>query len=278
MALLCAIFYGVNTTFSKLAYDAGTNPVSLTVYRYLFIILILTFLVLVLRKNWKIQVPARLYLGCVLGMYLISIGHLGAVKFIPVSLAAIVFYTFPLMVIAYKKIVSGKPVSWLEALGFVLAFTGLAIALGVELHSLNWLGVAMALSGSIGAAMFIICYENFPPQDNPYATTWWITLGTVVLCLTSLLWFDLQPPVETIGWVYLFLIAATTVVAFVLTLLAIELISGATFSLFLNLEPVVILLLSWLVVGESLTVNKVMGISMVVAALFISARKPVSAN
>ena len=35
IALGAAIFYGFNTTLSRLAYDTGTTPVSLTLYRFL---------------------------------------------------------------------------------------------------------------------------------------------------------------------------------------------------------------------------------------------------
>jgi len=34
IALAAAIFYGVNTTLSRLACDTGTTPVSLTLYRF----------------------------------------------------------------------------------------------------------------------------------------------------------------------------------------------------------------------------------------------------
>jgi len=241
MALLAAAAYGVNTTLSRLAYDTGTTPVSLTVYRYIMIAGIMVVLMLILRKSWRLCVPPSLFFCCVLGMYLISIGHLGAVRYVPVSLAAIVFYTFPLQVIAYRRLVSREPVTRFETIGFLLAFSGLVIALGPQFHQVNWLGLAMALSGAFGAALFLICYESFPPDTDSVTATTWITLGTVTLCIaTLLLGFELTPPVETKGWLYLSLIAVFSVVAFLFTLASVKKIGAAAVALFLNLEPVII--------------------------------------
>ncbi len=95
IALSAAIFYGFNTTLSRLAYDTGTTPVSLIVFRFLLTSVAMVVLVAILRKSWRMQVSPRVFLLCVAGMYITSIGYLGAVRYIPVSLAAIIFYTFP---------------------------------------------------------------------------------------------------------------------------------------------------------------------------------------
>ena len=47
-------------------------------------------------------------------------------------------------------------------------------------------------------------------------------------------------------------------------------IGGAIFALFLNFEPVIILLLAWVVIGEELSSERIGGIALVVMALFLS--------
>ena len=233
--------------------------------------IIMIAIMLILRKSWRLRVSPWLFCGCVLGMYTISIGHLGAVKYIPVSLAAIIFYTYPLQVIAYRRWISRKSVSWLEAAGFLLAFIGLVIALGPEFHTVDWRGMAMAFVGSIGALVFFICYESFPREIEIFATTTWVSLGTLVLCgFTLLLGVELTPPAESIGWTYLWCIAGLTVVAFLFVVLAIPRIGAAGTALFLNLEPVIILLLAWFVLNEHLSIARLVGVFLVVTSLLIS--------
>ncbi len=271
IAFAAAIFYGFNTTLSRLAYDTGTTPVSLTVYRFTLTSAALIIIVLVLRKSWRMQVSPGLFILAVVGLYITSIGHLGAVNYIPVSLAAIIFYTFPLQVIAWKRIANRQVVSGFEWLGFLLAFVGLVIALGPEFQQMDIRGLLLALSGSFGATLFILSYDRFPKDTDSYVGSLWLNVATLVLCLLSLQFgFDLVPPREQVGWYYLVAIMLFSVMSFTLSLTAINKIGGSTFALILNFEPVVILILAWMVIGEDLTLSRIAGIALVVTALFIS--------
>lgn len=271
IALAAAIFYGFNTTLSRLAYDTGTNPVSLTFYRFLMSTVVIALIVLLLRKSWKISPSPLVFSICVFGMFATSIGHLGAVNYIPVSLSAIIFYSFPLQVIVYKRIVNRQLVSRSEVIAFVLAFIGIGIALGPEFHQVDPIGIGLAFFGSLGATIFILSYERFPQDTDSFVGTMWIMVASFALsALVINANFELVPPTQSIGWVYLGLITLCSLTAFVLSLQAINRVGGAIFALFLNFEPVIILLLAWLVIGEELTTGRVIGIALVVAALFLS--------
>jgi len=271
IALCAAIFYGFNTTLSRLAYDTGTTPVSLTLFRFLMSAAVMVMLVLILRKSLKLEVTPKLFVICVAGMFATSIGHLGAVNYIPVSLAAIIFYTFPLLVVAYKRIAHREPVTGNEMLAFVLAFIGIGIALGPDFYEYDPAGVALAFSGAIGATVFILSYEKFPPQTDSYVGATWIMLASILFTLLIVPFgFDLVPPRESIGWAYLGLIAMASVTSFVMSLQAISRVGGAIFALLLNFEPVVILLLAWIVIGEALSAERIAGMALIVFALLLS--------
>jgi len=271
IALGAATFYGFNTTLSRLAYDTGTNPVTLTLFRFLLSTALMLLLVMALRKSLRLQVAPWLFAVCVLGMFATSIGHLGAVKYIPVSLSAIIFYTFPLLVVAWKRIARREPVARRELVAFVLAFAGIGIALGPEFHRFDPRGIALAFGGAIGSATFILSYEQFPPQTDSYVATLWIMIASVVFaCLPFPAGFELAFPGQSAGWLYIAAISVASAIAFVLSLKAIASVGGAVFALFLNFEPVIILLLAWLALGEDLTTARVSGMALVVFALFLS--------
>ncbi len=271
IALSAAIFYGFNTTLSRLAYDTGTNPVSLTLYRFLMSAALMIILVLILRKSWKLAVSPVVFVACVFGMFATSIGHLGAVNYIPVSLSAIIFYTFPLMVVAYKRLAHREPVKRSELVAFLLAFIGIGIALGPDFHNFDPTGIALAFFGAIGATIFILSYERFPQETDSYVGTMWIMVASVACSLIALQFgFELVPPRESAGWIYLVMITLASVTAFVLSLQAINRVGGAIFALFLNFEPVIIILLAWIVIGEDLSLERIAGIALIVFALFLS--------
>jgi drug/metabolite transporter (DMT)-like permease len=271
LALGAAMFYGVNTTLSRLAYDTGTTPVSLTLYRFLISALLMLVLVAALRKSWRLEVPPRLFAVCVFGMFLTSIGHLGAVNYIPVSLSAIIFYTFPLLVVAWKRIAQRQAVARTELAAFILAFLGIGIALGADLHSFDPRGIALAFGGAVGAATFILSYEKFPPQTDSYVATLWIMIASLGFSLLAILsGFEMKPPSLAAGWVYIAAISCASAIAFVLSLQAIARVGGAVFALFLNFEPVIILFLAWIALGEQLSAGRFGGMLLVVFALFLS--------
>ena len=279
LALGAAMFYGVNTTLSRLAYDTGTTPVSLTLYRFAISAALMLALVAALRKSWKLEVPPRLFAVCVFGMFLTSIGHLGAVNYIPVSLSAIIFYTFPLLVVAWKRIAQREAVARGELLAFALAFLGIGIALGPDFHSFDPRGIALAFGGAIGAATFILSYEKFPPDTDSHVATLWIMIASIGFSLLVILaGFELRPPALAAGWAYIAAISGASAIAFVLSLQAIARVGGAVFALFLNFEPVIILLLAWLALGEQLSAERVAGMALIVLALFLSHWKPLRAG
>ena len=271
IALSAAILYGFNTTLSRLAYDTGTTPVSLTIYRFAMSMLLMIVIVLILRKSWRIKVPPLVFGGCVFGMVATSIGHLGAVNYIPVSLSAIIFYTFPLQVVAYKRLAQREAIARNELLAFGLAFVGIGVALGPDFHQLDPMGLALAVFGAFGSTLFILTYEKFPADTDSYVGTLWIMIASVAFSLIALQFgFDLVPPGKPVGWAYLVAIAICSTIAFVLTLQAITRVGAAIFALFLNFEPVVIMILAWVVIGEELSIQRVTGIALIVIALFLS--------
>ena len=271
IALGAAIFYGFNTTLSRLAYDTGTTPVTLTLFRFTMSALLMAALVLLLRKSWRLAVPPIVFFWCVFGMFATSIGHLGAVRYIPVSLSAIIFYTFPLLVVAWKRIAQREPVARRELLAFLLAFVGIGIALGPDFHRFDIRGIALSFGGAIGATLFILGYEKFPPRTDSYVATLWIMIASIGFSM--LVWlsgFELVAPRDNSGWSYMAGISVASAIAFVLSLQAIERVGGAVFALFLNFEPVMIFLLAWAVIGEQLSAERVGGIALIVFALFLS--------
>ena len=82
---------------------------------------------------------------------ILSVTYLASVVFIPVSLAVIIFYTFPILILAIT-VISGREragaTRWLIVAG---VFTGLILVIGPEFSTLDWRGVALAGISSLCA-------------------------------------------------------------------------------------------------------------------------------
>src|SRR3546814_20170721 len=78
---------------------------------------------------WCLQ-PGALWpvAGIALGQLGITIGYLRAVAYIPVSLAALVFYAYPVLVAGLLPLTGRGGVGWTPAAAFLAPSAGLALA------------------------------------------------------------------------------------------------------------------------------------------------------
>lgn len=99
-SVLAAICFAGSLVLARICYDYGTNPESILVMR--FAVLLVLLLIWNISRGKSLVLPTKLAAGSLLvGMtYFIGIGsYLSAVAYLPVSLAVLIFYTFPIVVV-----------------------------------------------------------------------------------------------------------------------------------------------------------------------------------
>src|SRR5215207_3105764 len=99
LACLSAATFGFGTTLALLAFEGGSNPLTIVLLRVGFFLPVVG---LMLAFLGRLAFPSRqaligtIWMAAALAM--VSLGYQGSVAFIPVGLAALVFYSFPVMV------------------------------------------------------------------------------------------------------------------------------------------------------------------------------------
>lgn len=154
--IVSAVSFGVITTLGRLAYDGGSNPATVVLLRMLLFVAVIGAVLLLLRRRWRLD--ARVFaatLWMAVALLMMSLGYLGSVAFIPVSLAALILYSFPLMVGVIAALSGRDRMTTVRALALLTAFVGLALALGSEIGSLDWRGVAAACVAALGTALIV---------------------------------------------------------------------------------------------------------------------------
>ena len=275
LGLLAAIVLGLNTTFARLAYDAGSNPVTVLGCRFLACALIIGIAVLLLRRPYVIPRGSRLSTLIVTAIWFFGpTCYLWSVVFIPVGLAALLFYTFPLIVAAISHFQEGARLGPMRVGAFLLAFTGLVIALSPSLSELDWRGITLAFLAAVSTAVTFILSRRLVSELGVFTFTLYMSAGSVVLIMgVILLVGGIALPQNTIGWTGLSGAAFGFVVGILAMFTAIKHVGSAVTAMLLNLEPLISILAAAVVLGERLTMLQFAGAIMVVSALILSTRE-----
>ena len=271
-ALITAITLGVITTQAKIFYADGGNAMTLMFMRYLVSTLVFGLLIGSRGRVFHIDSQLRLpvfMLGLVWSGAMIC--YLLSVETVSVSLAVLILYTYPLLVLAYSvllKLVSPSP---LLITIFCLAFLGLYLALSGGPAKVDSNGLMFASLAALGAAYTFIRGARIAPRLNPLIMTFWInTVGLVMI--VPLVYTQFSLPTAGSGLIALTAATLFYLVAILCQFEALARLPAATAALILNLEPVVSILLAAIVLQELLSGLQWLGVALVITVLFVAIR------
>jgi drug/metabolite transporter (DMT)-like permease len=273
VVIFSAICFGLGGPMARLAYDGGSNPLTMTLVRVASIAVVTGPLLIILsRRFWPSSSDLRLSLVLAVGALAVSLGFLMSIAYIPVSLAALVLYTYPLMVGILAALTGREPMTWLKGLILLGAFAGLALALAPGLEDLDLRGLAFAFCAAFANA-FIVTFAGRALQGRDsvlinFYTNLWATLA-VGAALVIAGGFVL--PTTLTGQLGAAAAGLLFVGAFLSWFLAMQLISPVRMAVLYNLDAVVNILAGVFILGEVLSRVQVGGILVVLACLVLIA-------
>ncbi len=271
-ALITAISLGVITTQAKIYYAVGGNAMALMLTRFLISTLVFGLLIAFRRRSFKIGRHQRLpvlMLGFIWSGSMIC--YLLSVESISVSLAVLILYTYPLLVLAFSVVRRQIPTSPLLISIFCLTFLGLYLVLSSGSADLDPDGLLFASLAALGAAYTFINGARIAPHLNPLVMTFWINAAGLAM-IVPFVYTQFSLSTATIGLIAL---AAATLFYLVAILCQFETLArlpATTAAFILNLEPVVSILLAAIILQEHLSGMQWLGVALVVSGLFVVIR------
>ncbi|MGH7005076.1 MAG: DMT family transporter, partial [Alphaproteobacteria bacterium] len=273
LLLASAAIFSLHNTVARLSYDEGVAPTTIAATRTWAIVLLFVVL-LGARGQWP-SVPRVAWLAFAATAVCYAIHNpllLVAFQYIPVSLAVLVMYVFPI-VVAFLSAAIGQERLRPRTLGAAaIAFTGITLVLNVGAEAPDWRGVALAaitaiaLAGNlVGAAQL---NRHMSALGIPFALS---CLGAVVFGAMMLADGGPTLPTTPRGW---WLFAAATVTspaALIAFYLALPRAGAPRSALAMNIEPVITVLVAMLLLGETLGAFQAVGAALIVGAIAASA-------
>ena len=267
MALGAAASFGLITVLARLSYDGGGTPAMVNLFRLSFAVLAAGGLLAVIRFPLRVPTSALpAIVGVSVSLFAGSFCYFYAVVYIPVSLFALIFYTYPFMVAVYTSIAGRTPLG-------PMRWMALAVALSPSSGDLDWRGIAL----SLGAAVFITSLFAFSARALRHVDviplTFWSNLGTVLLVGAAVPFLGgYALPTSQVGWAGMLGASACYMFAVLCQFSAIGWAGPARTAIYFNLEPIVTMAAAALLLGESLLPLQYVGALLVIAALTLAAR------
>lgn len=269
LALGSATCYGLSIVLARLVADEGVSGVSLVFYRTAIILVGVIAIAALAREAWRVP---RERLGVVLVLCLSSIGiaiaYISAIAFIPVTVAVVVFYTYPVLIVLASPFVEARRLSASLLLVAATAFLGVGLVVGPAFEGLDWRGVALAGIASVSAATQF--FAGARARDLPLLVkVLWINAATLPASLLIAAAFGvMNPPADLVAApVVVGLSIVVFVAAFSLQFIALARTSAVAAGLSFSIEPVVATLAAALLLAERLGGLQVAGVVLVVAAI-----------
>jgi len=278
-ALGAASLYGLVPNFARAAFVNGVPGIESTLFRTFVISIV--FAVIAIVQNERLTIPKGAmpsFAGQALATFLVSASYLASVQFIPVGLSVIIFFLFPVLIMLLAPVVEGRSPGLFRLAVALVAFCGLAIAIGPSFEDLDIRGIVLAAIASAGATLQFFSGRSISRYMPPAAFGSLVHLVILVPILLLALAtgsgsLQMLPggSATGLGLVFMCGVAAVYVIAYMVHMLSLRFAPASTVAPFFNLEPVVTTAIAAAILDERLQLNQYAGGGLVLAALGASA-------
>ena len=207
----------------------------------------------------------------------ISVGYLASVQFIPVGLAVIIFFSFPVLIMLAAPLVEGHSPGLARIVIAVFAFAGLGVAIGPSFNDLDIRGILLAAAAAVACVLQFFSGRSISTYMTP--TVFGSLVHLTILPAAFLVALYAGDGVIRIfpggtatgpGLAFMAGVGAIYVVAYMVHMLSLRFAPASTVAPYYNLEPVVTTLVAAVLLGERLNLNQYLGGGMVLTALIAS--------
>jgi drug/metabolite transporter (DMT)-like permease len=278
MCLASGAGFGAMAVFGKLAYDEGATVGTLLVVRFALAAALFWLLLLAGGELGQVRALGRRDLSLALGLgaggYALQAGgYFAALERVDASLLALILYTYPAMVAGAALALGRERLDGRRVAALLLASSGLVLVLAATgTGALDPLGAALGLGAAMTYTVYILVSERVVARVRPRVLSALVCTGAAAsLLVGATLLGEFQPrQLTAAGWGWIACLAVvSTVGAVSLFFAGLERVGPTAASILSTMEPVVTVLLAFLVFGEVLGPLQLAGGALVVAAVFV---------
>ena len=260
----------------KGAFQIGLGPIQvIALQSWIASILLLIYVVFFKREVFEISLRTLglLAIEGVVGALGVSLLYAYSLKFLPVSVAILLLYLYPGLVLAVEVLIWQKRVGLQELIALLLTLGGTTLASGIfsGVGVVAWVGIVLGLAAAMSYAVFNIVGEIVLAKVSPLAamcfTQWVCAIALLVILkgnITSIPWQNAQT------WeVGLLLATVASIIPFYMILVGIERLGADQAAILSTFELPMTFILAALFLNEFPTGDQWVGGSLVMFGILL---------
>ena len=266
--------FAANHVSARVAFDHGASVATGVLVRAAGTALVLFLLMKIQRV--PLVVPRPLRLPALMAGVLIAIQSYcvySAVALIPVAFALLVFQTSPMLFLLLSWATGKDSPRKSALLAILVALAGLAIAVGISVDGIAapWIQMGEGLSWALGGAMAyaLVLYLNanrLQAIDGRLRTFIMTAVTAAVVLAIGASAHVLVLPGDAQGWLGIALLTAFYGIAMCAVFISLPRVPPST-TVALNFEPIALLGLGWVILGQAIAPLQVLGAVVTVSAI-----------
>ena len=277
LLLVIATTFGSNHIAARVAFEHGANVTTAVAARSAGTALFVLGMLLAARVPLRLARATRgraAAIGVLLAVQSYCI--YSAVALIPVALALLAFNTFPMLLALMSWAARGERPAPRAIVAMPVALGGLSLALDVwgkggDIAG-RWTEIGAGVGWATGAAVTFAAALFFinhwlKDMDGRLRTFWTLSVTAVVALAVGGLARDFVLPASGTGWMALALLTVFYGAAITALFVLLPRLGAVNNAMVLNFEPIAVLALAWVMLGQSVTPLQIFGAFVVVGAI-----------
>lgn len=277
LLLVLATTFGANHVAARIAFDHGANVTTAVAMRSSGTALFVLALLAWHRVPMQLAAPTRaraLAVGVLLAVQ--SYCLYSAVARIPVALALLAFNTFPMLLALLSWAAGGERPGTRALVAMPIALAGLALALDVWGKAGDFqgrwteigAGVLWAIAAALSfATVLFLTTRWLKDMDGRLRTFLMMSTVAAVTLAGGAAARDFALPADATGWAALALLTVFYGSAITALFVLLPRLGAVNNAVVLNFEPIAVLGIAWVVLGQSIAPLQVLGAFVVVGTI-----------
>jgi drug/metabolite transporter (DMT)-like permease len=270
--IISAFLFSTNAIFARISYDAGANPGTFLFIR--FIIASPIMLLIIAMQGFAF--PSGKLLSMLILMGGISSGSFlcfyMAISFAPVNLIIIITYMYPVMVTLLSAVFLKQTITVPKISALLMTTIGILLAIGLDAGGYAF-GIILGILAALFYSLYLLIGSILIKNSGALA-------ASTVIILTSTGIFGIvfgfqgpQWPQNTHGWLAM---VASAIISTVLGLITfyegLKRIDTSNAAIISTFEVIITVVLAMVILGETITITKILGGLLVVLAVILLAK------